>query len=267
MNRTFVWPIVGWCIAVAITTTMDATGASAFSALPLFPLFLALWLLQRFSATDVAMSWGRSRALQSYSVAALYPVVVIGSITVIAALAGALHSAPAPHHRHSLWLTLPVNIIAGTPVALFTEEGFFRGWLWASLRRTGQGTLAVVLLTSVAFALWHWSSVILRTEFSPAIAQVPIFMINAVVIGAIWGMLRLLSGSLVVSSLSHSIWNALAYGLFGFGTNVGALGVANTALYGPEIGVLGLLLNSAFAAALLFWCLREGVIEAPRRGK
>jgi hypothetical protein len=113
------------------------------------------------------------------------------------------------------------------------------------------------MLTSIAFALWHWSSVVLPTGFNPPIAQVPVFMLNAAVLGAIWGMLRLLSGSLVVASLSHGVWNGLAYVLFGFGSHIGALGISNTAIYGPEVGFLGLLLNVGFAAALYCWCARE----------
>ena len=38
--------------------------------------------------------------------------------------------------------------------------------------------------------------------------------------------------------------------LFGFGTKIGALGVKNTAIYGPEIGVLGLVANIIFAIIL-----------------
>lgn len=236
---------------------MDASALSTFSALPLFPLFALLWFLQRFSAQSVGFRLGRSHALQSYGVALLYPIVVMAILAGVAALTGGLHTAAAPPHKHSLWFTLPINIVAGIPVILLTEEGFFRGWLWASLKHAGQRTVPVLILTSVAFALWHWSSVVLPTGFNPAPAQVPIFMLNAAIIGVNWAMLRLLSGSLLVSSVSHSVWNGFAYSLFGFGTNVGALGIANTAVYGPEIGVLGLLLNAAVAAGLWFWCRRE----------
>jgi len=58
--------------------------------------------------------------------------------------------------------------------------------------------------------------------------------------------MRLVSGSIVVASVCHAVWNAFAYGLFGFGTQVGALGIVNTALFGPEVGYLGILLNGAF---------------------
>jgi membrane protease YdiL (CAAX protease family) len=257
-NRSWVWPIAGVLVAIAITSTMDATGTSAFSSLPLFPLLTLFWYLQRFTAREVGFSWGGLRALRYYGLAVLYPLLVMGAIAGVAALAGVLDPAAAPHHAHSLWRNL--LLVGGTtiPVALLTEEGFFRGWLWASLRRANQGKIAILVLTSVAFALWHWSSVVLPTGFNPPIAQVPVFMLNAAVLGGIWGMLRLLSGSLVVASVSHGVWNGLAYVLFGFGSHIGALGISNTTIYGPEVGLLGLLLNLGFAIALYCWCAREG---------
>jgi len=255
------WPILGVVAAVAITSTMDATGTSAFSSLPLFPLLALFWYLQRFSAKDIGFTWGRAHALRYYGLAILYPLAVMGVIAGVAALTGALNPAAAAHHKHSVWVNLLLVVGTTIPVVILTEEGFFRGWLWASLRRANQGKIAVLILTSIAFALWHWSSVMLPTGFNPPMAQVPVFMLNAAVLGAIWGMLRLLSGSLVVASVSHGVWNGLAYVLFGFGTHFGTLGISNAAIYGPEIGVLGLLLNVAFAAGLWWWCARERAFE------
>jgi len=40
---------------------------------------------------------------------------------------------------------------------------------------------------------------------------------------------------------------------FGFGTKTGALGVRNTSIFGPEIGILGLIGNAGFA--LVLWQL------------
>ena len=134
-----------------------------------------------------------------------------------------------------------------------TEEGFFRGWLWASLQRAGVTPGGVWVWTSVAFAAWHVSTALLPTDFRPALAQVPIYILNAGVIGFVWALMRQRSGSIVVTSLSHGVWNGLAYGLFGSGTALGALGIKNTAVFGPEIGLLGLGLNLAFAAALFVW--------------
>ncbi|MFL6203088.1 MAG: hypothetical protein ACJ76J_28300 [Thermoanaerobaculia bacterium] len=78
-------------------------------------------------------------------------------------------------------------------------------------------------------------------------------MINAAVIGAAWGLMRSVSRSVLVASVSHGLWNGMAYSLFGFGTRVGALGIKETALYGPEAGVLGLVLNVLFVAVLGWW--------------
>jgi hypothetical protein len=40
---------------------------------------------------------------------------------------------------------------------------------------------------------------------------------------------------------------------FGYGTKVGALGIVDTAIYGPEVGFLGLAVNLIFAAMLWRW--------------
>jgi membrane protease YdiL (CAAX protease family) len=239
---------LGVVVAIGITATMDATGLSAFSALPLLPLFGLFWYLQRFSAKEVGFAAGRPR---DYGLAVLYPLLIMGSIAIVAALTGALHLAETHWNKAGLNLAL----VGGTtiPVALLTEEGFFRGWLWASLKRARLSEAGVLVWTSLAFALWHLSAVTLQTGFNPPPQQVPTFMLNAVVLGAIWGMLRLISGSIVLSSVSHGVWNGFAYVLFGFGTHVGALGIKQTAIYGPEIGLLGLGLNAAFAALLWFW--------------
>jgi membrane protease YdiL (CAAX protease family) len=81
-------------------------------------------------------------------------------------------------------------------------------------------------------------------------AEIPVYLVNATLLGLIWGMLRLLSGSIVVASVSHAFWNGIDYPLFGFGENVGALGIQQTHIFGPEVGVLGIVLNSLFAAFL-----------------
>jgi membrane protease YdiL (CAAX protease family) len=250
----------GVAAAIGVTATMDASGLSAFSSLPLLPLGGLFWLLQRFPRREVGFAWGRGR---DYALAVLYPLIVLGTVTVIAALSGALHPAGADWRKAGLNLLL----VGGSTVlvVIVTEEGFFRGWLWAALRRAGAGRGAVLVWTSIAFSLWHLSAVVLPTGFNPPPAQVPVFMLNAAVLGVIWGMLRMRSGSLIVCSVSHGLWNGLDYVLYGFGSRVGALGVRETGFYGPEVGVLGLLLNVLFALALWRWGLGRVAPEAGPR--
>ena len=189
----------------------------------------------------------------------LFPIAVAALIILVARAAGAIDLT------HTNWKKTGINfaLIAFSTVlvAIVTEEGFFRGWLWASLERAGVKRTGVLLWTSVAFSLWHWSAVMLKTGFDPPQAQVPVFMVNATVIGFVWGLLRWRSGSVIVSSVSHGVWNGMAYVLFGFGKRVGALGIKNTALFGPEVGVLGLALNIGFAVSLWMW-FKPGIGKA-----
>jgi membrane protease YdiL (CAAX protease family) len=241
-------PILGVLAAIGITTTMDATGLTVFSALPLLPLMGILWYLDRFSRQSMGFVWGRS---SHYGLAALYPVIVLGAVALVSTAAGAVDLSQTNWRK--AWFNLALVTVATIPGALLTEEGFFRGWLWAALERAGERPGRVLVWSSVAFSLWHLSAVSLKTGFDLPAAQIPVFMVNAAVIGAIWGLLRRISGSVVVTSLSHGLWNGGDYVFFGFGTKVGALGIKNTAIYGPEVGLLGLALNVVFAAALWRW--------------
>jgi membrane protease YdiL (CAAX protease family) len=245
VTRSLRTPLLGVLAAIAVTTAMDAAGLSAFSALALFPLLLLFAFLERFSRRDMGFTPGDGR---SYLVAAAYPVAVLGALAVLAALAGAVDTSQADWGR--ALRNLAVVSVSTFLVAIVTEEGFFRGWLFASLDRAGAGEARILLWSSVAFSLWHVSAVLLPTDFAPAPAQVPVYLVNAAVIGVVWGLMRRASGSVLVSSLSHGLWNGGAYVLFGFGKKAGTLGIRDTALFGPEVGVLGLALNVALAALL-----------------
>jgi uncharacterized protein len=242
------WPILGVLAAIAITSTMDASGLTIYSALPLASLLAIFWYLQGFSRRQVGFVWGRA---YHYLIAVLYPAVIAAAVTLVAKMAGVIDLS------HTNWKKAGINFaLVSLPtvlVAIVTEEGFFRGWLWGSLERAGLKGAGILLWSSIAFSLWHWSAVILKTGFAPPPSQVPVFMVNAAVIGAVWGLLRWESGSVIVSSVSHGVWNGMAYVLFGFGTKVGALGIKNTGFFGPEVGVLGLALNLAFLSALWVW--------------
>jgi membrane protease YdiL (CAAX protease family) len=239
--------MLGVLIAIAITTTMDVSGLTAFSALPLFPLMCVFWYLERLSRQDMGFLWGQWR---HYGLAMLYPVLVLGMVTLISASAGAVDVSRANWEK--AWLKVALATASTVLTVILTEEGFFRGWLWASLKRTGKKQGWVLFSSSVAFSLWHLSWVTLTTDKLP-VAQIPVFIVNVAVMGAIWGLMRWISGSVIVASVSHGLWNGLDYVFFGFGTKVGALGIKNAALYGPEVGVLGLTLNVFFAATLWWW--------------
>jgi len=252
-------PALAVLLAIGITTTMDASGLSAFSALPLLPLGAAFWLADRTPRRSVGFIPGRPR---DYFLAMLHPGLVFGSLAVLALAFGAVHPAATPASR-VVFNCLRVGA-ATFLVALLTEEGFFRGWLWAALERAGQTPTRVLAGTSLAFAAWHISAVSLKTGFDLPAERIPLFLVNAALMGAIWGLLRAISGSVVVSSAAHGLWNGGAYVLFGFSTHPGKLGIADVWLWGPEVGVLGFAANLVFAAALgSVWQRRLGIGPAP----
>ena len=63
----------------------------------------------------------------------------------------------------------------------------------------------------------------------------------------------MVSGSFVVPSVSHAVWNGIDYPLFVFGENVGALRITDSHIFGPEVDVLGILLGALYPGA--FWRL------------
>jgi membrane protease YdiL (CAAX protease family) len=251
---------LGVSVAIAVSAAMEANGLANYTALPLFPLMALFWTMDRMSRRDIGFAWGRSR---DYLPAVLYPIVVLSIISATALATGATDRSHA-HWQH-VWINAALLTMVTVLLAIITEEGFFRGWLWASLTRAGVKPNGVLVCTSVAFALWHISSATLPgSQFKLPAPQVPIYIFNAVVIGAVWGLLREMSGSILVSSVSHGFWNGLAYEGFGEGANLGALGIGNTTLFGPEVGYLGLVLNLIVLVTLWRWRCRRGKRLCPR---
>jgi membrane protease YdiL (CAAX protease family) len=260
MSSAWIRPAIGVAIAIGITTAMDATGLTQFSALPLFPLFLLGWYLERLPRSVVGF---RGAAPRDFGLALLHPIAVLGVLTAVALLAGA--ADPQAFDLRAVAGKV-ARIGFGTFIVVtVTEEGFFRGWLWASLERAGASTERTLWYTSVAFALWHVSWVTLPAESRLPPAQVPLFLLNAALLGLIWGLLRAASGSIVVASAAHGLWNGIDYVLFGYGPRPGILGIRATSLYGPEVGILGVVVNLAFALLLWKYC-RARAVSLPNGG-
>lgn len=66
----------------------------------------------------------------------------------------------------------------------------------------------------------------------------------------LWGLMRQLSGSVLVATVSHAAWNGLAYSLFGFGSHAGLLEIPDPLWLDPERGIAALVLNGLFVAFL-----------------
>lgn len=237
----YILPLLALAIAVVITTTMDFAGYTNFSAFPLLGIIILFWFIQRQSKDEIGLKFGR---LKYYGLALLYPVIVLGLTALIAYLYGDFSIREIDKEKDIL--NLVSGVIIGPIMLILTEEGFFRGWLWGAFVKAGMTPTRTLFVTSGLFVIWHISAVTSGTEYGLPLTQVPIYLINAALLGLIWGTLRLASGSMIVPAFCHAVWNAFAYGLFGFGERVGVLGVTNTFLLGPEVGYLGIVLNGLF---------------------
>ena len=242
---------LGIALAIGITSAMDASGYTAFSALPLIPLFALFAWLDRIPRRELGLTGGTA---SGYMLALAHPIVVMGILAGLAQASGALDLSGFDGAKAAR----NVAIVAGATfvMAIITEEGFFRGWLWAGFARRGFTPVPVLLATTLAFVAWHLPFVFLSDEFHFAPAHIPLFFANATLIGLVWGLLRLGSGSILVASAGHGLWNGLTYVLFGVGSEVGALGIQDVGTFGPEVGLYAIGLNAAFAA-LLWWLYRD----------
>ena len=253
--------ILGIALAIAITSLLDGTGFSVYSALPLIPLFGLLAWLDHMPMRELGFTFSRPRF---YGLAVAHPLCVIGALVLAAQVSSALDVAALNLTKAAL--NIAILSVVTFAMAIITEEGFFRGWLWAALVRQGVTPLMGLIATTAAFVAWHISFVYLSGEFHFAPAHIPIFFINATLLGLIWGLLRLGSGSILVSSAGHGLWNGLTYVLFGVGSGVGALGIKDAGTFGPEVGVFGACLN-ALVVLLMGILLREqlfGRLSAPQ---
>ncbi len=234
-------PLIAAIVAITVTASMDYSGYAQFSALILFPLVVIFWFIQRPSRQEWGLVAGK---LGDYGLALLYPLFVIGGLALLALLVGATSTVETDWNK--TLINMAAVGLSTIIVAILTEEGFFRGTLWAGLKKSGAGLGATVLFTSLAFMAWHIGWAVVPGEGQLPPLQAPVYLANVALLGAAWGLLRAISGSVIVASVSHGVWNGMVYLLFGLGKGGGALGIADSIIYGPERGVLGLVFNGVF---------------------
>lgn len=252
MRQSSIPALAGLGAAIAVTTTMDATGYTMFSALPLLPLGGLFWYLQKFSRAEFGLVVGQA---SDYVIALAYPVIVLGAIALIAFVSGATDGGSSDWNKALANIALMSS--TGIIMTLLTEEGFFRGWLWASLKRSGHSDTSVLVLTTLGFTVWHISAISLDTGFDVPAREIPVYLVNATLLGAAFGLLRAASGSVVIPAVCHAVWNGLDYPLFGFGEKVGALGIEATHIFGPEVGLVGIPVNAIALLTLTIWWQRR----------
>src|SRR4051812_18044451 len=210
-------------------------------------MMIGVWTAQRLTKREVGIAIGDPK---SYFIALAYAVAIIGCVALGA---WAAHLIDLKDYSAStVFRRLSLNFLVTFVLALITEEGFFRGALWGSCARAGFSPAKTVIWTSVAFGLWHLAVPIIDPDFTQPLSKVPQYVIGSTAFGVATGLLRLRSGSIIVPSACHALWNAVVYTLFGAGDKVGQLGITDSSVWDPERGYAGLVL-AVLAAVLLWW--------------
>ena len=222
------------------------TGSQLWYALVLFPLSLLLAVLYRVNPRQLGLRIG---AASAHFISLLFPVAVMLLSGVVMAIF--MQIRPSEMGGAELARRMARSFVYILPILLVTEELFFRGFLWGLLEQKGYGVKARLMMTSGAFGLWHVWVAATFPDFILSSVGLPIYFGNILLLGACFGMLKEISGSLLVPTLSHCIWNTLLYELYGSGTVPGYFIGFRPELFDPERGLLGLVLN--LTMFLLLW--------------
>jgi uncharacterized protein len=245
------WPLIASISAIVISPLLVlTTGQGLLYNVWLAVMMIALWAMDRLTKREVGIAAGD---LESYVIALAYAVIIIGGVA-LGAWAAQLIDLRA-YSAATVFRRLSLNFLVTFVLALVTEEGFFRGALWGSCERAGFAPAKTVIWTSLAFGLWHFAVPIIDPDFAQPLSKVPQYVIGSSIWGVAMGLLRLRSGSIVVTSFCHAFWNAAVYTFFGAGEKVGQLGISDTSIWDPERGYAGLVL-AAVMAVLLWWRIK-----------
>lgn len=242
-----VWLIAGSILALIISPLIVLlSGDASAYALVLFPVTLILWLLTRLSIKSMGIMWGNVRA---YLLAFIYPFFVMGLTFIIVMLFGGIEATDFSL-SDAAWQILNMFLISFL-LGMLTEEGFFRGWLWGMLELRSNNKWFMLIWSSGLFCIWHFAVNFVMPNESLSAFSIPVYLGNILLLGFNMGLLRMASGSIIIPSISHALWNGLLYNLFGFATYTGALQISSYQIFDPERGLLGLALN--LIAAIILW--------------
>ena len=254
------WPLIASIGAIVISPLLVlTTSQGALYNFWLAAMMIALWAVQRLTRREVGIAIGDSK---SYFLALAYAVGIIGCVALGAWAAQLIDLKD--YSASTVFRRLTLNFLVTLVLALVTEEGFFRGALWGSCERAGFSPAKTIIWTSFAFGLWHFAVPIIDPDFSQPLSKVPQYVIGSTVFGVAMGLLRLRSGSIIVTSLCHAVWNASVYTFFGAGEKIGQLGISDSSIWDPERGYAGLVL-AVLVAALWWWWVKPSTASGLRK--
>ncbi len=143
-----------------------------------------------------------------------------------------------------------VNVLVGALINLVPalgEELGWRGWLLPKLMR--YGTVPAIIISGVLWGLWHAPLILLGYNYPLAPGWLGVLMMTGmcIVVGAVFGWLRLRSNSVWPAALAHGTFNAAA----GFYVIFLAAGQPVDTVHATILGWSGWILPLLFIAILL----------------
>lgn len=250
MKKTYKIAFTGYILVLIFSSLAPIILKNGqLQALVIFPILLLLIYLTKMNGKELGLEFG---SFKDYIWAVLYPLGICLPIILIAFVTGSIGEINYSIEMSGkiAYLFLLTFILAFT-----TEEGFFRGWLFGIMERDHINPKLILILTAIAFSLWHFPLFIIDPSF--VWSMLPVYLTGGIIGGIIFGLLRYISGSIIVSSFSHALWNTVVYILFGFGSSIGILNIKMTGIYNPESGLLGLAFGIIFMAILYLWASKK----------
>lgn len=250
MQKAYKVALIGYLFVLVISALAPIVlNNEQLQSAVLFPMFLILVYITKMKWEEVGLNFG---SLKDYVWAILYPLGICLPIILIALVTGNIGGI---NYSEEMTGKIAYLFFMTLILAFTTEEGFFRGWLFGVLERDQINPKLILILTAIAFALWHFPLFFIDPGF--VWTMLPLYLIGGIVGGLIFGLLRYISGSIIVSSFSHALWNTIVYILFGFGSSIGVLNIKMTGFYHPESGLLGLIFGIIFMVILWFWTSKK----------
>lgn len=191
-------PLLGFVIALVLTAFVPFwTGKTSLQVTLLFPLILIFAYYTKMNAKELGLTFGEKK---EYLIAIAYPLISALIVIILATVSGNLGKITTSFATLSAFLGLFFTTLILT---VTTEEGFFRGWLFGVMEKYEYSPKSIILLTALAFMIWHIPLFIIGSEMQGAYHMIPLYLSTVFTGGAVMGAIRYRSGSIIVSSLSH----------------------------------------------------------------
>ena len=209
-------------------------------------LTVALWLfVARLGKEKMGLVLG---VVREYAIAIAYPVSIIIGVVAVMFVAGEQMNPISFGQVYSFVGMFIIFIVLN----VLTTGIFFRGWLFGLMMEKKIGAKEIVIFTSFAYCIWHIPLFFIDPDYMVSANLMPIFLAGVLLDGVVWGLLRLKSGSIGPGAVGHALWDAVTFGIFGFGIHPMLISIPQVEVFGLQRGIVSVVLRLLFAA--LLWC-------------